>query len=123
MIFKPTKQLASSTSYYVKTTSVVAVKSPSGKALSGNFNTKTGTPGQFLIHAGTMATGGTLPAPVWSSVEDYACLGEGGIGVLPEITLYMNEDPFYEATFAQSFNMTVAWMLAQARSLKIVVRE
>merc|ERR1719265_2458383 len=85
VIFKPASSLASSTSYYVRT---AAVKSPAGQGISADLNTNT------LLNFNVFKNDANamLPSPVWSSVEDYACIGNAGAGVLPDIMLYMNED-------------------------------
>jgi hypothetical protein len=105
VIFRPSTHMTDDGSYYVKTTHAEGIRNTASptSSMTAPLNTKnvitfegpmtvnfTDYPGLSGGYDVVNSSDTTLPAPVWSSIEDYTCVA--GSGEIPDITLYMNED-------------------------------
>jgi hypothetical protein len=106
VIFKPSTTIADATSYYIKAAAgAITNAEKAATTLAAELNTKgtvlftgpmsanysyTEVWGPSGIYDVENSTDTTLPAPVWTTVEDYACTPADG--VIPDIILYLNEE-------------------------------
>lgn len=87
VIIKPTVGLAAGTSYYVRSTATNYITSSVGIASQGGVDSRE----YGAIFTGSSdADDTTLPAPVWSTLDDYVCIRADG--TLDDVVLYMNEE-------------------------------
>jgi hypothetical protein len=106
VIFKPSTTIADSTSYYVKAAvGAITNAEKAASTMANELNTKgtvlftgpmtanysyTEVWGPSGIYDVENSTDTTLPAPVWTTMDDYACTSANG--VIPDIVIYMNEE-------------------------------
>jgi methionine-rich copper-binding protein CopC len=104
VIFQLTTVLADSSTYYVKSTTGESIKNQDATAMSVpldtigkatysgpmtvNFTQNAGMVGGYDV---VNSSDTTLPAPIWSSLEEYTCMPANGV-LADDIVLYMNED-------------------------------